>query len=229
MTEDISPVEKSPAPEEPKQSTKRFFNPGAWSAIFTGVLVFFTRLLYKVNDRATEASIASQRAFLSFSGPALIKDIQKGKWTGLRVYYLWSNSGTTPAKDGTSEWNMSFGPIVPAKGLDFDSLPQNERHAFVIGPKAAYQLSPVYLSTQDLEAVAENKKHLFFWGWVTYRDIFSGTPLHLTEFCTEITSAVWTQQDHASPAADWNTTSPSCPVHNCYDEDCEDYSTRTRR
>ncbi len=213
-----------------KKFLNRFFfgKSGAWTAIFTFVLMVFSGLLWKVNDKATETSIASQRAFVSASGPVIMKDIRGRKWVAVSVYYLWSNSGTTPAKNEASEWNMSLGPTIPGKGLDFDNLPQSERLSLVLGPKAGFQLPPVYLSTEDLEMVAEGKKHLFFWGWTTYRDIFSGTSVHLSEFCTDITSATWTMPDHTNPTADWKTTSPPCPVHNCYDQDCEDYSTRTR-
>lgn len=210
--------------------TKVFYGKaGAWTAFFTFVLVVFSGLLWKVNDKANETSVASQRAFVNFGGPVIVKDIQNGRWKGVNVYYGWTNSGTTPAKDEVSEWNMSLGDVSPDKGTDFDSLPQNQRLSLVLGPKSGFQLPPVYLTTQQLESIADNKQHLFFWGWTTYRDIFPGTPKRLSEFCTDITSAVWTAPDHTSPAADWKTVSPPCPVHNCYDEDCEDYTARTSK
>lgn len=233
--EDSAQIEETSGGENEKGKSMRwlwstFFanRAPAWTAGATIVLMVFSGLLWKVSDRANETSVASERAFVSFSGPVFVKDIQGNKWKGLNVYYAWSNSGTTPAKDEISEWNMSLGPTVPEKGLNFDNLSQNERMSLVLGPKAGFQLTPVYLSTADLEAVSEGKKHLFFWGWTTYRDIFSGTPRHLSEFCTDVTSAIWTLPDHTSLAADLKTIQPPCPVHNCYDEDCEDYSTRTK-
>lgn len=215
-------------PQTSNSLLRRVLNSGAWTAIFTGILVLFTALLWRVNDRATETSVAAQRAFISSTGPGIIKDVQGPKWKGVKVYYLWGNSGTTPAKDAVSEWNMSLGSTIPTKGLNFDNLPQNERLSFVMGPKSNFQMVPVYLSTEELEMVADGKKRLFFWGWVTYRDIFSATPIHLSEFCTDITSAVWTTPNHTALTTDWNTVSPPCPVHNCYDEDCEDYTARIR-
>lgn len=205
---------------------KKVMNAGFWTCIFTGILAVFTVLLYKVNDRANQTSIATQRAFVSSGGPAFAKDIQGGKLKGIKVYYVWSNSGTTPAKGAISEWNMSLGDTLPQKGLNFDDLPQNQRVPLVLGPKAVFQLTPVYLTVQDLEQISEGKEHVFFWGWATYRDIFSDTPTRLSEFCTDITSLTWTIPDHTSPKVDVNTISPPCPIHNCYDEDCTDYSSR---
>lgn len=214
---------------EDKGMIKKVFNPGMWTCIFTGFLVVFSGLLYIVSDKANNTSIATQRAFISFGGPGLVKDVQNRKLKGINVYYALSNSGTTPASAAILEWNMSFGPTLPQKGVDFDTLPQKERVPLVLGPKAAFQMSPVYLSLEDLELVSENKKHLFFWGWITYRDIFPDTPMRLSEFCTDIASATWTRQNHTDPAVDFKTDSPPCPIHNCYDQQCEDYSIRTKK
>lgn len=208
----------------------RFFigKSGAWTAVFTLLLTVFSALLYRVSDKANETSVATQRAFVSFLGPVFVKDVQGKKLMGINVYYAWSNSGTTPAKDEVSEWNMSLGETQPEKGLNFDNLPQNQRLQLVLGPKATFQLNPVYLTVRDLEMISEGKLHLFFWGWTTYRDIFGGTPVRLSEFCTDITSASWTMPDHTNPLVDFKTISPPCPVHNCYDQDCEDYSSRAK-
>jgi len=207
---------------------KRFFSPGAWTAIFTGILMIFSGLLWKVSDKANEASITSQRAFISFAGPAIVADIQNKQLRGTNVYWGMSNSGTTPANDIIFEWNLSLGQTIPGKDVDFDSLPQNEREKLVLGPKASYQFKPVYLSVQDWESVTEGKQHLFFWGWAVYRDVFNGTAERLSEFCTDITNAVWTTDKHTDPTGGVSTINPPCPTHNCYDEGCEDYERRTQ-
>jgi hypothetical protein len=199
----------------------------AWSAAATVVLVVFTCLLWKVSERANETSIATQRAFISFTGPGFTKDVDGKSLKGIKVTYVMGNSGTTPANAATSQWNSSLGPTVPQKNVDFDILPQSERLSFILGPKALFQLKPVTISTQDLEAVAEGKKHLFFWGWTTYRDVFTSS-VRLSEFCTEIDAVKWTKPNHADPSADILTDSPPCPTHNCYDEDCEDYHRRVQ-
>src|ERR1700688_1459739 len=168
----------------------------AWTALSTVVLGIFSGLLWRVNDKANETSIATQRPFVNFSGPGFAKIINGKKLKGVNVFYVMQNSGTTPARTGVSEWNLSLGPTIPQKGLDFDKLPQSERLSIVLGPKANFQMTPIGISVEDLEAVGEGKKHLFFWGWTTYRDIFSGTPERLSEFCTDIVSITWAKADH---------------------------------
>jgi len=153
--EDIGQRPQSESSEN-KSMLKKILNTGMWTCIFTGVLMVFSGLLWKVNDKANDTSIATQRAFVTFSGPLLVKDIQGRKLKGINVYYGMSNSGTTPASAATLEWNMSLGPTSPQKGVDFDTLPQNERMPLVLGPKVGFQMKPVYLSIEELEMVAEN-------------------------------------------------------------------------
>ena len=162
----------------------------AWTALSTVVLMVFSGLLWRVNDKANETSVATQRAFISFSGPAFAKDTEGKKLNGIKVYYGMANSGTTPVRDGVSEWNISLGPTTAEKGLDFDRLPQDQRYSFVLGPKGGFQMAPISISSEDLEAVAKGEKHLFFWGWTTYRDIFDGT-LTSPSFCTTVSEKVY--------------------------------------
>src|SRR6266446_8927484 len=89
---------------EDKSMLKKFLNPGIWSCIFTGVLMVFSGLLYRVSDKANNTSIATQRAFVTFAGPLLVKDIQSRKLKGINVYYAMMNSGTTPASAAVLEW-----------------------------------------------------------------------------------------------------------------------------
>jgi hypothetical protein len=229
-TDDTEHVRQSSQNEnsEDKSMLKKFLDAGAWTAVFTGVLMIFSGLLLKVSNKANETSIATQRAFVNFSGPGFTKIINGKKQKGINVFYAMSNSGTTPARTGVSEWNISLGPTVSQKGLDFDTLPQAERLSIVLGPKASFQMTPISISIEDLEAVGEGKKHLFFWGWTTYHDIFGNTPERLSEFCTEIVSVTWMKPDHTDATTDINTANPPCPTHNCYDEDCADYAGRTQ-
>jgi hypothetical protein len=199
-----------------------------WTAAATVVLVVFSGLLWKVSDRTNETSITSQRAFISFSGPYIVADVKDKKMKGTNVYWVMANSGTTPADGVVIESNMSLGQAVPEKGIDFDGLPQTERQKLVLGPKGSYQFKPLYLSIEDWDAIANAKEHLFFWGWVTYHDIFNGTPERLSEFCTDITKVNWNKEDHSDPTGGINTINPPCPTHNCYDEECEDYNERTK-
>ena len=72
------------------------------------------------------------------------------------------------------------------------------------------------------------KSHLFIWGWVTYKDIFVGTPTHLSEFCVELASMKATKPDVSDPTADLTWLTATCKTHNCYDQDCSDYKERIK-
>jgi hypothetical protein len=205
---------------------------GAWTALFTCVLTVFTGLLYLVNNQANRTAIESQRAFINFSGAQFQPDVdpKTKQLRGTRVYWNMTNNGTTPANTVEIEWNLSLGSVAPDKNTDFDSLPQTERQRLVLGPKASYIFKPVYLSMEDWENVADGKEHLFFWGWAVYKDIFDRTPVRLSEFCTDVTNVTWSNPSlkHTDINNPLSTVNPPCPTHNCYDENCEDYSKRTR-
>lgn len=201
----------------------------AWTAIFTCFLVIFSGLLWKVASDANDSSVVNQRAFASGTSPQLTKQIANGKLTGVNVTALIINSGNTPAKSGISESNIYVGVEEPRDGLNFDNLPQAQRNQFVLGPHGVLQLQPVPLSNGDMESLADNKTHVFYWGWATYHDIFPGTPVRLTEWCYSFNNPIWSKPDHTDTTTDvTSVNTPTCSTHNCYDEDCADYKERTK-
>jgi hypothetical protein len=200
----------------------------AWTALSTVVMTVFSCLLWRVSDKANETTVVAQRAFLTISSVYPQKIIQNQKVVGVNFFAAINNSGETPAKDGAEQFNYSVGQSLPQKGTDFEGLPHNEKLVFVLGPKAGMQLAPISISMEDLEAAEQGKKHIFFWGWTTYHDIFSGTPIRLSEFCVQLTSVSFTNPDHSLVTTDVNFVNPPCPIHNCYDEDCEDYPKRVQ-
>jgi hypothetical protein len=58
--------------------------------------------------------------------------------------------------------------------------------------------------------------------------MFPGSPVHLTEFCTDITSVSFSKADHSDLTGDVNFGTPPCPTHNCYDDECDDYAVRIK-
>lgn len=205
----------------------RFFEgkAAAWTAGATVAMVIFSSLLWRVSREANQTNIATQRASMSSLGPAVTKvPSADGKTTkGYNFYFTWANSGTTPTKDAVMQSSISLGNYTLDAGTDFSKLPQGETRNFALGPKAAIQMEPTYVSLEDLEAVDQRKKHLFFWGWTRYHDIFPGTPMRLTEFCFEVVSVTWSKPDHADFSADMSMLNPTCKVHFCFDDACEDY------
>ena len=216
----------------------------AWQAICAVVLTIFNILLYKVSDRATETSRASERAFLNFSHPGLgVKLIAPDKtWTGQEVSLNWVNSGNTPAKGVVIQANVQAWRSDLPLGYAF---PENKANSLpVIGPKQIYG-TLTQISKVDLVDAWQGQSHLFFWGSVTYKDIFPADPDRLSEFCVEMTHVTFApspgaSQSSATPAVPAPTIPPTpdtvvgfqwqaCREHNCYDEDCKDYSVKIKQ
>ncbi len=96
----------------------------AWTAIFTCALVVFSGLLWKVASDATDTSLHTQRAFLSYGGMGSVK-ITGGDddkiLTGARFFVNWVNSGTTPTKTAITESNIAVTVETP-QTANFDTL-----------------------------------------------------------------------------------------------------------
>lgn len=105
---------------------------------------------------------------------------------------------------------------------DFDFAVPDDRPSVFMGPQSTMSSSGLALTADELMAVRENKKFLYFWGRVDYRDIFDGTPDHVTKFSLHI------RDFRGDPAKAWDdktnivelvaNASPS--RHNCADEGC---------
>lgn len=155
---------------------------GAWTAAFTCVLAVFSYLLWQVSRDANNTSTATQAASVSSFGPGIVKVPNADGKTlkGYNIFFNWANSGTTPTKSTVMQANVSMGSSSPSKGFDFSTLQQSSSVTAVLGPKAGIQVPPNFVSIEDVQ---QGKKHMFFWGWVVYHDIFSDTP-RLSEYCS---------------------------------------------
>jgi hypothetical protein len=70
--------------------------------------------------------------------------------------------------------------------FDFPDYGEKEEFNSTLAAKAKFYSAKVAIDKTIIESVHEGKSRLFFYGWVTYRDVFKGTPLHRTEFCHEV-------------------------------------------
>jgi hypothetical protein len=68
--------------------------------------------------------------------------------------------------------------------FDFADLEEKDISGF-IPPRGMISMT-VGQAINEIEAVTQNKKRLFLWGWVEYDDIFEGTPRHRVDYCFEI-------------------------------------------
>jgi hypothetical protein len=177
------------------------------------------------------AMIAGERAYVYHDGFSLISHLDKKKgevfW---RITPRWVNSGNTPARnlevysgcelrDSPLPDDFPFAVPLDLKEIRATIRPKGETggiHSDIFG--------------KDIAAVGAGRKFLYFWGVAKYRDVFPGTPLRITKYCTFSANVMG---DPLKPFDD-----PSNNVgmgfityhkHNCADEDCVDsLSTNTR-
>jgi len=220
---------------------------GMWTAIFTGILSIFTFFLWNVAQSTDETSRSSQRAFLNFSQLGLGVNLTGPDfkaWVGQEFSLNWVNSGNTPASSIVIQANVQ----AWRSGLPVDyNFPENRYNTLAaIGPKGIYG-TLTRVSKEDLMDTWQAKSHLFFWGSVVYKDIFPKDPDRLSEFCVEMTHVTFASptvnqtppQGGAVPPTTGQTLLPigegvvafqwqACAEHNCYDQECKDYSERVR-
>jgi hypothetical protein len=79
------------------------------------------------------------------------------------------------------------------------------------------------LDVSVLKAVQERRKHLYLWGWVTYRDIFKDTLSHITRFCHEVIDV---RGDPMNVQGGIEIVFSLCPRHNCTDDECNNQADR---
>lgn len=208
---------------------KLFVNKSAaWIAVFTFVLTVVAVLAYCNYRKTNEIFVSTQRAFVSFKsvqGENVI-DSKSKKLVGLRFFVELENSGTTPTKTAFAQSNVQAWRTPLPKGFGFEDLAKIEKHSStIIGAKATVLYGPLFVDIDTLNDVIQKKSFLFFWGWVTYHDIFSGTPTRLTEFCFQLN--VESVLGNPDKTIGWRVI--PCQEHNCFDEDCHDYDSRIKR
>jgi hypothetical protein len=208
-------------------------------ALFTIVIAFvgaIQAIIYSSQvNIIRQQLIASVRPYVSF--PALgsnVPGIYQGKVTSQRVQVRWENGGGSPTVDGRASYGhtLTFGmaEVTDFTKPDFSDVP------FVAGPKSTGNLL-VDVPLNALDGVEKKKNRAFLWGWLVYRDTFKDTPKHLTEFCIEIRDVIATAEissdltkppDLSDPKTRFTLDPATCPQHNCYDENCSDYTEKTK-
>jgi hypothetical protein len=188
------------------------------------------------SNRISRESLQSvQRALLNFSGisggVSLTSPDGKSR-IGITALLNWNNTGNTPAKRviGVGNYQTWRGELPDSFDFhDFLKIDKNTYSQEVVGP---HQTLPVqiFVPTDNLRAQRAGSDRLFFYGWIVYGDVFKGSPDRLTEFCSEMiqVSISEASKDIGDPTNNigWNTQ--PCRLHNCYDEDCEDYSAKVK-
>ena len=169
---------------------------------------------------ANTSLISSQRAFL-FAAPYEVyapKVPVKSANDHWNLQFWWENNGSTPARFVTTHLNWEYrdGPLPD--NFDFPDRWQpsskNINAPTYVSPKGRLGVPGLVVPQFVINGIRLQHRHFYIWGWVHYKDIFPGTPEHVTKLCHEI---VLTDTDPI-------LTSPfrfdSCPRNNCADEEC---------
>jgi hypothetical protein len=196
-------------------------------AALTGLAVYtvVTSLMWRATEKAAEAAktanesfISTQRAFVNDDQMIWYRQIDGTRVTGWLFYMPWKNSGITPAIDAKCFINILQGTGKPVPSwFPFPDVAQGNTNEFVLGPQQTKQCGPLFVPADQILKVPEPNRHTFFYGWVTYCDIFKHSDI--TRFSTELTGIIGSDPLglKASPGCrfkDWMR-------FNCADEQCE--------
>lgn len=130
--------------------------------------------------------VAVQRAFVFVTAikPSQAADIRSNDVIGWNFDVQLENSGDTPATNVIARIShKTFNDDLP-DDFDFADFEAKDIPGF-IPPRSTITMT-VGQPINEIEAVTQNKKRLFLWGWVEYDDIFEGTPRHRVDYCFEI-------------------------------------------
>ncbi len=199
------------------------------------VLIFQGLEIKKANEVAGKSASAaleqvgimqrSQRAFIS-----LAYDWEYGVTDlgNVQFSFVWRNSGMTVAKSGIAAVG-GFGQPSELEPVDFSrcfgqGLTATTASQRALGPGDTTE-SKHTIPLSILSMIADGKTRGFICGFFLYRDVFEGSPVRLTEFCKELDSVKISKNENRLDIQVWLR---SCSTHNCFDEDCPDYTDRVK-
>jgi hypothetical protein len=116
--------------------------------------------------------------------------------------------------------NVQVLPKLMPEDFSFPDLGNLRGIPTVVEPKQEITcMNEGSIPSDEIRKVESNppSAYLYLWGWVTYRDVFPGTPPHRTEYCLQLTK--W-GGDPLNPAGSYSMGFNFCPIHNCTDDEC---------
>jgi len=206
-------------------SALTFFVVAVSAAIFAWQLAAL-----RESNRISRKSLQSaQRAFVFYSPqgitPSWVTDkVGSTKIIAWTFFVPRKNSGTTPTRSLKEHIDISYGPEPPSEDFNFHDF-----EGGVSGP--ANPQEPTYYQTKRIPAeilkqAEEGAQHIYVYGWLSYYDVFEGTPQRVSKFCFEIypLSGDFTTTKggpYGTQAALCTTREGTKALHNCSDADCE--------
>jgi hypothetical protein len=163
----------------------------------------------------------AQRAFITFGQSPTVNTVPTdNSQTQASVHQFrvtLENTGMTPARDAHHYFNYRFQADPLPIDFNFSDNEGGGITPFVIGPRQLLTGGELDIRPEILLGVKNHQAHLFFWGWVTYWDVFPNTTQHVTMFCSELTD-VYGDPLKTTP---FPVGFSICIHHNCTDQDCD--------
>jgi hypothetical protein len=133
------------------------------------------------------------------------------------------NSGSTPTRNAQNHANFLPAVSLPDNFQFPDYGNEVADSRFVLGPKESATGALLAVPLQNVNATRTGAGgHIFFWGWARYRDIFTGTPEHISMFCLELLETRYLDLEHPAQGATYNMSWQLCGRnHNCSDDECD--------
>lgn len=209
-------VGAAPSGSGEQQQRKTDIEPSKWIdpiTLFTAALVlvgfFQWRAIKRGNDLARENLTKLQRAFVHRSGFRWLSHGDTNNPTGpvfWTFHFDWENSGASQAE----QLRIFVGTYLSDKDMPegFDLAPRSESPLprWPLGPKGTVTIGEIKIGGNDLLAVRDGKKFLYFWGKADYRDVFNETPDHVTEFFFRVIDV------RGDPTKGWNRDSNNVEI-----------------
>ncbi len=209
-----------------------------WLMVFTGILAFVAMIqiyfLISADKTAARSSRATEKAaniahdaLVTGNRAFVIPDAIGFLWhtddKGANIWWEiapgWLNAGNTRTNGLTVNVNSYFEDAALPDNWSFPPYP-GPSTTFFLGPKQSTRGDPIIKTGAELRAVKSGTKHLYIWGSARYKDIFTGTPEHVTRVAWHI----FIFGDPTRPANARNVVrvvGKLPPKHNCVDDECE--------
>ena len=210
---------------------------------FTGTIALATVIYAVVSSLQLTALIESskinrqslqsvQRAFISFQQVDDFGFIQRSGSGDAEEFHFFAsttNSGNTPANitaqyfsGGSCRRNLPTTNFMEPQP-ELAKLWAKGTHNFgeYVVPGSQFGLDKI-TTLSGVQTHRDNRR-FYLWGWVTYRDVFPDTKLHVTEFC-QMMNAIGAAPASNTAKPEWRFRFQDCSGrHNCADEQCQDY------
>ncbi|MEO5923806.1 MAG: hypothetical protein ABIR70_08280 [Bryobacteraceae bacterium] len=169
--------------------------------------------------KATEIARTSlesvQRAFIVPSTPT--------QGPNSHFSLVWTNQGNTTARGVQYRLNSKLTNSVLPEDFPFFDEGDGTIGRLVLAPRNGdTAVAPERITPQDLDDVMNEKRFLYVWGWVRYRDLFAETKEHITMTCYRITiqGQPLLQGTGGMTTFIGNSSCDRNNRHRCADEEC---------